>query len=155
MAAPTESKVFGATLGGGAGAVFTSFVLWLFGVFVFGVPSDADSAGAAIGAVPLPLAGVLTAVLTLGAVYGGGWLAKHTPRPDETVPAPSPPPWTRRTTSTRTSCSCPSTRPSDMCKACQKPILVTIFRGEVYCSDNCRRVLDLPLRGERDAVSAS
>jgi hypothetical protein len=85
MAAPTESKVFGATLGGGAGAVFTSFVLWLFGVFVFGVPSDADSAGAAIGAVPLPLAGVLTAVLTLGAVYGGGWLAKHTPRPDEYV----------------------------------------------------------------------
>ena len=39
----------------------------------------------AIAAVPLPVAGLITGLITLGGVYGGGWLAKHTPRPEEYV----------------------------------------------------------------------
>lgn len=85
MAAATESKVYGATIGGGAGAIVTSFVLWLLGVLVWNVSSVAESAGDAIAAVPLPVAGVITGLITLGGVYGGGWLAKHTPRPDDYV----------------------------------------------------------------------
>jgi hypothetical protein len=87
MAAPTESKVYGATIGGGAGATLTAFVLWLLGVLIWHVSSTAPAAGDAIAAVPLPVAGVLTGLITLGGVYGGGWLAKHTPRPvDEYQP---------------------------------------------------------------------
>lgn len=30
---------------------------------------------------------------------------------------------------------------SNVCKHCEQTILVSIFRGEDYCSDNCRKAL--------------
>ena len=82
MSAPTESKVWGSTVGGGSGAVLTSFVLWVLGVTIWNVSINADDAARAMAAVPLPVAGLIGLVITVGGIFLGGWLAKHTPRPD-------------------------------------------------------------------------
>jgi hypothetical protein len=79
---PIEGKVWGATAGGTAGSVIASFVLWVLGVTLFGVSTDALSATEAISAVPWPIIGVVGLGITIGATFFGGWLTKHTPRPE-------------------------------------------------------------------------
>lgn len=79
--APVEGKVWASTVGGGAGATVSSFVLWILGVLVWGAPSNASSATDAVAAVPFPVIGVVGLVITVGGVFIGGYLAKHTPRP--------------------------------------------------------------------------
>lgn len=81
MSAPTESKVYSATIGGGVGATVGSFTVWLLGVTVWGAAATADNATAAIGAVPAPAAGMVFLLITVGGTFAGGWVAKHTPRP--------------------------------------------------------------------------
>jgi len=86
MAAPTESKVFGGTIGSGAGTVVTTFVLWVLGVLVWGAPSASDASVQAVAAVPGPVSAFIGLILIVGGAFVGGWLAKHTPRPlDEYV----------------------------------------------------------------------
>lgn len=88
MTAPIEGKVWSAANGGTGGAVVGTFVLWLLGITVWGAPSDALGAVAAVAAVPSPVVGLVG----LGAVYGGamaaGYRAKHTARP---MPEADPP----------------------------------------------------------------
>jgi hypothetical protein len=86
MAAPTESKVFGGSIGGGSGAVVTTFVLWLLGVFVWDAPSTSDASAFAVAAVPGPVSAFIGLLLIVGGAFLGGWLAKHTPRPEEVLP---------------------------------------------------------------------
>lgn len=80
---PTEGKVWSAATGGTAGATLAAFLTWVLGITVWGAPSDADGALAAIAAVPWPVVGVLGLALTFGGGYVSGWLAKHSPRPPE------------------------------------------------------------------------
>ena len=80
---PTEGKVWSAATGGTAGATLAAFLTWVLGITVWGAPSDADGALAAIAAVPWPVVGVLGLALTFGGGYISGWLAKHSPRPPE------------------------------------------------------------------------
>jgi hypothetical protein len=79
---PIEGKVWGATAGGTAGSIVASFVLWVLGVTLFGVSTDALSATEAISAVPWPIIGLVGLGITVGATFFGGWLTKHTPRPE-------------------------------------------------------------------------
>lgn len=80
MAAPTESKVWGATVGGTAGYTISQFILWLLGVTLWGTSADALSATEAVTAVPEPVNGIVGLGITIAGVFLGGWLAKHTPR---------------------------------------------------------------------------
>lgn len=83
MSAPTESKVWGATVGTGAGYIISQFVLWFLGITVWGVSADALSAGEAVTAVPDPVNGLIGLGVTTVGGFIGGWLAKHTPRPED------------------------------------------------------------------------
>lgn len=89
--APVEAKVWAATVGGGAGAVVSYALIWLLGVLVWDAPPDADSDMAAISAVPVPIASLVTLTVTAVGAFTAGWRAKHTPRPGDTTPAPEPP----------------------------------------------------------------
>jgi endogenous inhibitor of DNA gyrase (YacG/DUF329 family) len=40
-----------------------------------------------------------------------------------------------------------------MCENCGKEIKTTIFKGNPFCSDNCRRVLGHSIRGEDKPVN--
>jgi hypothetical protein len=83
MAAPTESKVFGGSIGGGSGAIVTTFVLWILGVTVWNAPSTSDASAFAVAAVPGPVSAFIGLLLIVGGAFFGGWLAKHTPRPED------------------------------------------------------------------------
>ncbi len=87
--APIESKVYAALIGGSVGAVASKFLLWVIGVVFFGVVASAGTATDAIAAVPSPVADVVSGVVTLGAVALGGYMARHTPRPDLPALPPS------------------------------------------------------------------
>lgn len=84
-AAPVEGKVAAATVGSGAGAVVSVFILWLLGVLVFGASGDATLSSAAIEAVPTPVAGLIGAAVTVGGTFVGGYFAQHTPRIENIV----------------------------------------------------------------------
>jgi len=81
MAAPTENKVWAATVGGGAGVTVSTFLCWVLGVLVWGAPADASRATDAVAAVPGPVSAILILGLTVGATFAAGWYAKHTTRP--------------------------------------------------------------------------
>lgn len=78
MAAPTESKVWAATIGSGAGLAISEFILWILGVTIWGASNAAGKAADAVAAVPQPVAGIIGLGLTAGLAFAAGWLAKHT-----------------------------------------------------------------------------
>lgn len=80
--APIESKVYAATVGTGAGAIVSAFVLWLLGVTVWGVAFTANAATDAIAAVPAPISGMVGLLITVAGSFAGGYLGDHTERPD-------------------------------------------------------------------------
>lgn len=82
MSAPIESKVYGSTVGTGAGSIVALLCLWALGVTFWGTSTDASAAADAIAAVPWPVAGAVSLVAVPGGAFLGGWLAKHTPRDD-------------------------------------------------------------------------
>ncbi len=96
MPSVIESKVYTATLGGGAGVIVGTFLLWLMGVTFWHASADAMQSAPAVASVPTPVAGVVGLVLTLGGTFLGGYLGAHTERPDLTpaapadIPAPAP-----------------------------------------------------------------
>jgi hypothetical protein len=81
-AAPIESKVYGATIGAAAGTAVSSLVLWLVGVLIFEGPHDAAHNAQAIAAVPEAVATFLRLIAAGGTAFAGGYLARHTSRPD-------------------------------------------------------------------------
>ena len=87
MNAPVEGKVWASTVGGGAGATVSTFVIWLLGVLVWGADSTAEAATDAVAAVPFPVIGIVGLAITVGGIFAGGYLAKHSPRPPEKAPA--------------------------------------------------------------------
>lgn len=70
-----ETKVEAASTAAG----ITGFLVMLLGLYVVH------------GAVPDWLTAAVGALVTTGLTFGAGWLAKHTPRPSDTPPAPAPP----------------------------------------------------------------
>lgn len=79
-----EAKAVAAPVGGGFGGVLTVFLLWWFGIAFWGAPSDAAHATASIAAVPLPVSGLVTAVVPAALALAATYLAPHTHRPDLT-----------------------------------------------------------------------
>ena len=79
--APVEAKVYAATIGTGAGAVVSAFVVWLLGVLIWAAPFTAPGATEAVAAVPGPVVAIVSLVITVGSTFLGGYVAKHTPRP--------------------------------------------------------------------------
>jgi hypothetical protein len=77
---PVEPKVSLGTIAGGSGAILSALVLWLLGVTIFGVPFTADQADDAIAAVPWPISGTVTLLLSVGGYFFGGYMAPHAPR---------------------------------------------------------------------------
>lgn len=69
---PVESKVAAATLGTGAGAVVSTFVIWGLDELFWN--------GAASPDVPLPVVGIVTLAITSLVTFLAGYNAKHTPR---------------------------------------------------------------------------
>lgn len=80
--APVETKVALQAGGGTLGAALSAFIAWLLGVVVWGVPFTAGHATDAMAAVPLPVSGLLTVLLTIGLGAYAGYKAPHTERPD-------------------------------------------------------------------------
>lgn len=78
---PVEGKVWAQAGGGTAGAATSALILWIVGVSFFRVPWDAESATAAIAAVPWPISTFVGLVITIGGGFIAGYKAKHTPRP--------------------------------------------------------------------------
>lgn len=75
-----EGKVWGATVGSGAGATISAFVLWLLGVFVFHAQASAGNSVEAVASVPGPVAGIVALAITAGGTFLGGYITKHTTR---------------------------------------------------------------------------
>jgi hypothetical protein len=82
-----ETKVIASTGGAGAGVVLSPFILWLLGVIVWHVPSDAAHAIAAVAAVPTPVVGIVGIIAIPGITFLSGYRAPHTDR----TPAPAAP----------------------------------------------------------------
>lgn len=72
---PAEAKVKMATVGAGAGAVVSNFLIWLLDQAMWN--GDADPA------VPFPVAAFVALAVTAGLTYAAGWQAPHTPRSPE------------------------------------------------------------------------
>jgi len=83
--APVEAKVYAATIGTGAGAVVSAFIVWLLGVIVWRAPFTAPGAAEAVASVPGPVTAIVGLVITVGSSFIGGYWAKHTPRPQPEV----------------------------------------------------------------------
>ena len=77
-----ESKVYAATLGSGAGAILSGFLLWVLGVTFWHSSASAGDAVAAVAAVPAPVALVVGLVFTVAGTFLSGFQAPHTSRPD-------------------------------------------------------------------------
>lgn len=80
--APIETKVQTAVGGTLAGGTLGTFLLWLLGVLVWGADWAAVAAEEAVRAVPTPVAGLVLLGVTALGTYVGGYLGKHTARPD-------------------------------------------------------------------------
>lgn len=74
MAGPVERKVKAATLGAGAGAVVSTFVVWGLDALFWNGDAAPD--------VPLPVVGMVTLAVTAAITYLSGYATKHTPRVD-------------------------------------------------------------------------
>lgn len=70
MKRPVERKVYGATIGAGAGSIISGFVLW--GMDSIWWPSEAAN-------VPGPVAAFTEFLIITGLAFASGWLAKHDP----------------------------------------------------------------------------
>ena len=92
MTAPTENKVWAATIGSGAGLTVSAFINWCLGVGLWHASSTAQKATEAVAAVPGPVAGIIGLGLTVGGAFAAGWYAKHTPRPAPEPPTDNPEP---------------------------------------------------------------
>ena len=77
-----ETKVIAAASGSGLGAAVGTFLLWLLGVTIWGVPFDATSAPRAVAAVPEPVGALLVIVVAVVGAGLAGYAAPHSPRPD-------------------------------------------------------------------------
>lgn len=77
-----ESKVYAGTLGTTAAAAVSAFTLWALGVLIWGASADSASATDAVAAVPGPVAGLVAILLPAIGSFVGGYIAKHTQRPD-------------------------------------------------------------------------
>jgi hypothetical protein len=82
---PIEGKVWAGTVGSGAGATVSAFTLWLLGVTIWHAPSTSEAAGIAVTSVPLPVAGIVALLITVGGTFVAGYMAKHTVRPAPAV----------------------------------------------------------------------
>lgn len=69
MSRPVERKVYAATIGAGAGLTVSNFALWAADTIWW--PGTEE--------VPLPVAGFVELIVTVGLAFLGGWLAKHDP----------------------------------------------------------------------------
>lgn len=69
MSRPTERKVYASAIGAGAGLTISNFALW--GADQLWWPGTED--------VPLPVAGFVELIVTVGLAFLGGWFAKHDP----------------------------------------------------------------------------
>jgi hypothetical protein len=77
-----ESKVYAATIGSGAGAILSGFILWLLGVTLEHSPATAAGAVDAAASVPQPVAALVFLAITVGGTLLAGYSAPHTSRPD-------------------------------------------------------------------------
>lgn len=78
-----ETKVLtGAGVGGLSAATVTPAVLWGMGVGLFDAPSGSTLADLAITAVPWPIATLVSAVIVTAGGFIGGYIGRHTSRPD-------------------------------------------------------------------------
>lgn len=68
MNRPVERKVYAASLGAGAGTIISDFALW--GIDQIWWPSEE-------AIVPLPVAGFVGLIVTVGLTFLSGWWAKH------------------------------------------------------------------------------
>ncbi len=82
MPAGVEAKVYSGTLGAGAGATISGFILWLLGIYGWHAQKGAHYATDAVAAVPGPVASIVALLVTVGGAFIGGYLGKHTPRPE-------------------------------------------------------------------------
>ena len=83
MKRPVETKVITAAAGGGLSAlVVADLILWGAGGTVWGGGLDSWSADQAIAAVPWPVANAVRGVVATVGAFAGGWIGRHTPRPD-------------------------------------------------------------------------
>lgn len=89
MNTPIRPKVLAATLGAGAGATISAFVLWLLGVLVWRAHGGAPSATVAVAAVPGPVSGVVLLAVTLGLTFAAGY-TKSDGTGADTAPAADP-----------------------------------------------------------------
>lgn len=88
--ANVETKVIAGATGAGLGSAVGTASLWGLGVLVWGAPSDAPHADAAVAAVPAPLAALIMLVLGVLGSLVAGYRAAHTSRPElATGPAAS------------------------------------------------------------------
>lgn len=82
-----ETKVQTAVGGTLAGGTVASFLLWLLGVVRWDASASAVAADDAIGAVPWPVSGLVLLGVTALGTFLGGYIGKHTARPDlDSVP---------------------------------------------------------------------
>lgn len=55
--------------GAGGGAVFSSFILWILGTWIWDASANAENALEAISAVPTPVAGVIYVIVPAAFAY--------------------------------------------------------------------------------------
>lgn len=70
MNRPVERKVYAASLGAGVGTIISDFALW--GIDQIWWPAEEEI-------VPLPVAGFVALIVTVGLTFISGWWAKHDP----------------------------------------------------------------------------
>lgn len=80
-----ETKVLTGAAGGGAGGVVGGLLIWLLGVYVWGGPADAANAAYTASLVPSPVSGTVLLALALVGSFIGGYIGRHTERPDLTA----------------------------------------------------------------------
>lgn len=80
-----EGKVWASTVGGTAGLTVSVFVLWLLGITVWHKSMSAEEATAAVSSVPAPVSAFIGLLITVGGVFIGGYMARHTPRFSEII----------------------------------------------------------------------
>lgn len=69
-----EDKVKAATLGAGAAGTVTTFCLWALDCAFWNGDGPPD--------VPIPVVGLVGLIVPAAGAFIGGYVARHTPRPD-------------------------------------------------------------------------
>ena len=79
---PIEKKVNAGAASGGGGIIIANALVWLLGASVWGAGFAADHVEAAYAAVPAPVTVLINVGIGSGLAWLGGYLARHTTRPD-------------------------------------------------------------------------